>query len=96
MNRNLTFPSDVFAALAGTAGIFRQALGEEYLAGIFSGDIISSLLWRVASKGSVMRTDSKVKNPGELKISFAACMFEGKPSPGVVHSQWGHLFYEND
>lgn len=80
MERNLTFPSDVFAALAGTAGVFRQALGEEYLAGIFSGNVISSLLWRANNKDSVMRIDLKVKTLQELKISLSASMFEREMS----------------
>lgn len=45
-SRKLTFPSDVFAALGGIATAFRVQLGDRYLAGLFEGDFLVSLLWR--------------------------------------------------
>lgn len=43
--RNLTVSSDIFPAVAGVAAIFQAALGDRYLAGLFEGDILASLLW---------------------------------------------------
>lgn len=45
--RQLTFPSDVLSALAGLAIVFQHRLGDRYLAGLFSGDILRGMLWQV-------------------------------------------------
>ena len=43
--RRLTYASDTFPALAGLADAFHRATGEEYLAGVWKGDLIRSLNW---------------------------------------------------
>jgi hypothetical protein len=43
--RNLTFRSDVFPAISGLAHSFNDLLKDEYLAGIWRGDLINGLLW---------------------------------------------------
>lgn len=53
--RKLTFRSDIFAALAGAASIFQAYVGERYLAGLFEGDLLRSLLWRVKDSSSAAR-----------------------------------------
>lgn len=53
--RKLTFRSDIFAALAGAASIFQAYFGERYLAGLFEGDLLRSLLWRVKDSSSAAR-----------------------------------------
>ena len=45
----LTFESDVFPAIAGLAEAFQQTLRDEYLAGLWRGDMIRGLLWHVHS-----------------------------------------------
>ncbi|KAL8976878.1 MAG: hypothetical protein Q9205_007210 [Flavoplaca limonia] len=45
--RKLTYSSDKLAALAGVASFFETRIGDRYLAGLFEGDILRSLLWRV-------------------------------------------------
>ncbi|KAL8869540.1 MAG: hypothetical protein Q9174_004197 [Haloplaca sp. 1 TL-2023] len=45
--RKLTYPSDKLAALAGIASFFESRIGDRYLAGVFEGDMLRSLLWRV-------------------------------------------------
>ncbi|KAH7150250.1 heterokaryon incompatibility protein-domain-containing protein, partial [Dactylonectria estremocensis] len=44
--RSLSIESDVLPALAGIAAVFQARLQEPYYAGIFGGNMISSLLWR--------------------------------------------------
>ncbi|CZR67956.1 uncharacterized protein PAC_17855 [Phialocephala subalpina] len=53
--RCLTVSSDVFAALAGVAAIFQKTLGDRYLAGLFEGDLLVSLLWSSVEPQSAQR-----------------------------------------
>ncbi|KAL9614032.1 MAG: hypothetical protein Q9167_001447 [Letrouitia subvulpina] len=52
--RKLTFYSDIFFALAGIASIFQVCLGDRYLAGLFEGDLLRSLLWRVTDPSAAL------------------------------------------
>ena len=45
--RNLTRQSDILPALAGLASTFQAYLGDRYLAGLWEGDLLRGLLWRV-------------------------------------------------
>lgn len=49
--RSITQKSDVLPALSGLAGRFQKTLGETYLAGLWSGDLIAGLLWSVDESG---------------------------------------------
>lgn len=53
--RNLTVSSDIFPAIAGVAAIFQASLGDRYLAGLFEGDILASLLWWSANPDLAQR-----------------------------------------
>lgn len=46
-NRKLTFPSDIFPALAGLATEFNRRLADQYVAGLWARDLHRGLLWRV-------------------------------------------------
>jgi hypothetical protein len=52
--RELTVLTDVLPALAGVSSVFQTRLGDAYLAGLFRGYILESLLW-------------KTENPVELR-----------------------------
>ena len=47
-SRKLTFPSDVFPALAGLATEFNQRLQDQYIAGLWKADLLRGLLWTVS------------------------------------------------
>ena len=44
--RALTVPTDVLTALAGAASVFQSRLSDSYLAGLFRGHLLESLLWK--------------------------------------------------
>jgi hypothetical protein len=46
-SRKLTFPSDVFPALAGLATEFNHRLQDQYIAGLWKADLLRGLLWTV-------------------------------------------------
>ena len=58
--RNLTRQSDILPALAGLASIFQAYLGDRYLAGLWEGDLLRGLLWRV-------------KEPSQIKSAEPRC-----------------------
>ena len=43
--RRITIPTDVFPALAGLAETFGAWLGDEYFAGLWSGNLLHGLMW---------------------------------------------------
>ena len=47
-SRKLTFPSDVFPALAGIATEFNRRLQDQYIAGLWKADLLRGLLWTVS------------------------------------------------
>jgi len=47
-SRRMTFPSDVFPALAGLATEFNRRLNDQYVAGLWKRDFSRGLLWTVA------------------------------------------------
>jgi hypothetical protein len=67
----LTFESDVFPAIAGLAEAFQAQLRDEYLAGLWRGDMIRGLLWHVHSwpRGTTERTLPRAYK-GSLPISI--------------------------
>ena len=44
--RALTYDTDRLPALAGAAKLFQEALGDEYLAGLWKGDLLRGLGWK--------------------------------------------------
>lgn len=46
-SRRMTFYSDVFPALAGLATEFNRRLSDQYVAGLWKGDLFRGLLWTV-------------------------------------------------
>ncbi|KAL8717830.1 MAG: hypothetical protein Q9225_004969 [Loekoesia sp. 1 TL-2023] len=56
--RKLTVPSDIFPALAGIASILQVHLGDRYLAGLFEGDLLRSLLWQIIDPSSSATTSA--------------------------------------
>ena len=46
-HRSLTFATDILPALSGIAGLFESYLADRYCAGLWAGDIIRELMWRV-------------------------------------------------
>jgi hypothetical protein len=50
--RDLTVPSDKFPAISGIAGKIRKATHNEYLAGLWKGNLASDMLWSAATPKS--------------------------------------------
>jgi hypothetical protein len=50
--RDLTVPSDKFPAISGIAGKIRKATHNEYLAGLWKGNLASDMLWGAATPKS--------------------------------------------
>lgn len=46
--KNITFTTDTLPALGGVASKWHQIVGGTYLAGLWSGDILRSLVWKAA------------------------------------------------
>ena len=76
--RRLTFQSDKLAALAGAASLFQRALGDRYLAGLFEGDLLRSLLWRTTDLSS-----STVISPS-LASSWSWASLTGAVKPEIA------------
>lgn len=76
--RKLTFQSDILAAVAGVASILQAYLGDRYLAGLFEGDLLRSLLWRVTDP-SVASSSSY----GAPSWSWASLVGAVRPEVGV-------------
>jgi len=64
-SRNLSFPSDIFPALEGLAREFNARLNDKYIAGIWRGDFLRGLLWRVgdSKSGDVAREADPPRAP---------------------------------
>ena len=56
--RKLTYQSDIFAAIAGVASVLQDFLGDRYLAGLFEGDLLRGLLWRLENPSLAASTSS--------------------------------------
>ncbi|KAL5318152.1 hypothetical protein ACEPPN_013211 [Leptodophora sp. 'Broadleaf-Isolate-01'] len=76
--RSLTFQSDIFAALGGVASEFQAELRDRYLAGLFEGDLLTSLLWQSASPASAKRRTT----PSAPSWTWAAIV--GPVDPGIA------------
>jgi Heterokaryon incompatibility protein (HET) len=57
-NRQLTVSTDVFPALSGLASTFSSIIQDDYVAGLFAGNILRGLLWRMADPASNRRAES--------------------------------------
>jgi hypothetical protein len=53
--RDLTVESDKLPAIAGLASVFAQATGDEYLAGLWHGQLLRELLWSTKPSLQVLR-----------------------------------------
>ncbi|KAL8949860.1 MAG: hypothetical protein Q9183_007566, partial [Haloplaca sp. 2 TL-2023] len=76
------------AALAGIASVFAARIGERYLAGIFEGDILRSLLWRVMDPTQASTITpalaaswswASVTGAVELEVPFTATIVTPQP-----------------
>ncbi|KAK1749750.1 heterokaryon incompatibility protein-domain-containing protein [Echria macrotheca] len=76
--RALTVPTDVLPALAGVASVFDARLNDLYMAGLFRGNLIPTLLWK---------TDSPVeRRPGAPLPSWSWASVVGKVSFEINYS----------
>jgi hypothetical protein len=67
--RRFTNVTDVLPALSGLAGAFSRATGERYLAGLWEGDLVSSLNWHCRPPVEYLEGDPRLDYPSPLSDS---------------------------
>jgi hypothetical protein len=81
--RSITQKSDVLPALSGLAMRFQQTIGDTYLAGLWSGDLKTGLLWSV--DGSSQRSTT-YRAPSWSWASIRTCRLRMNCNPEKVTS----------
>ncbi|KAL8911007.1 MAG: hypothetical protein Q9171_003743 [Xanthocarpia ochracea] len=93
--RKLTYESDKLAALAGIASFFEICIGDRYLAGLFEGDILRSLLWRVMDPTQAAAINpalapswswASVTGAVDLEVPFTASIVTPRPVGNLTAS----------
>ncbi|KAF2193001.1 HET-domain-containing protein [Zopfia rhizophila CBS 207.26] len=87
--RDITFQTDRLTALAGLATQYKEAAGDEYLAGIWKENILDGLLWSVWARGcpSVSNTAAQKGDHGpygERYTEFQAPSFSWASIKGFI------------
>jgi hypothetical protein len=97
--RQLTNESDRFPAISGLASIIADKIGDEYLAGLWTGDLARGLLWALSKEGrkhAVFEQDQRdLPRPMyqliETHSQSQHCLYIGPSWSWIHHS---HLRYE--
>ena len=69
-NRKLTYGSDKLPAISGLAREMAQSTHDEYLAGIWKGDLSQGLLWIWRDNGDALRQPERYRGPSWSWVSL--------------------------